>query len=100
MTFAGHWAGNSTVIGFDLRNEPCAHTRTPALWGGQGPTDIHAMYEAVGNAILEVNPDALIICESIINYKLDAYEGGEHRADQSSSATSSPSAATGGPGAA
>lgn len=75
VTFARHWAANPTVIGFDLRNEPCAHTRTPALWGGQGPTDIHAMYEAVGNAILAVNPDALIICEAVINYKTGAYEG-------------------------
>ena len=75
VTMAKHWAGNSTVIGFDLRNEPCAHTSTPALWGGSGPTDIHAMYQNVGNAVLAVNPDALIICESIINYKIDAYEG-------------------------
>ncbi len=75
VMFARHWAGNATVIGFDLRNEPCAHTRTPALWGGHGPTDIHAMYESVGNAILKVNPDALIICEAVINYKQDAYEG-------------------------
>ena len=74
-TFANRWAGNSTVIGFDIRNEPCAHTSTPALWGGKGPTDIHAMYESVGNAILAVNPDALIICEAVINYKTGAYEG-------------------------
>jgi endoglucanase len=75
VAFARHWASNSTVIGFDLRNEPCAHTLTPALWGGKGPTDIHAMYESVGNAILAVNPDALIICEGVINYKTGAYEG-------------------------
>jgi len=75
VTMAKHWTGNPTVIGFDLRNEPCAHTSTPALWGGNGPTDIHAMYERVGDAVLAVNPDALIICESIINYKIDAYEG-------------------------
>ena len=75
VTFARHWAGDSTVIGFDLRNEPCAHTATPALWGGNGPTDIHAMYQAVGNAILAVNPDALIICEAVINYRTGAYEG-------------------------
>jgi len=75
VTMAKHWAGNSTVIGFDLRNEPCAHTSTPALWGGGGTTDIHAMYQNVGNAVLSVNPDALIICESIINYKTDSYEG-------------------------
>jgi hypothetical protein len=75
VTFAKHWAGNSTVIGFDIRNEPCAHTKTPALWGGKGPTDIHAMYEAVGNAILAVNPNVLIICEAVINYKIGAFQG-------------------------
>ncbi len=75
VKFAKRWAGESTVIGFDIRNEPCAHTSTPALWGGGGPSDIHAMYESVGNAILAVNPDALIICESVINYKTGAFEG-------------------------
>jgi endoglucanase len=75
VEFAKHWTGNSTVIGFDIRNEPCAHTSTPAVWGGGGPRDIHSMYEAVGNKILEVNPDALIICEAVINYKKGAYEG-------------------------
>jgi len=75
VTFARRWAGNRTVIGFDLRNEPCAHTATPALWGGGGPTDIRAMYQDVGNRVLTVNPDALIICESVINYKINAYEG-------------------------
>ncbi len=75
VKFAKHWAGNRTVIGFDLRNEPCAHTSTPAVWGGNGPTDIRAMYESVGNAIQRVNPDALIICEGVINYKTGAYEG-------------------------
>ena len=75
VTFAKRWAGNPTVIGFDIRNEPCAHTATPALWGGGGPTDIHGMYEDVGNAILAVNPDALIICEAVINYKTGAFEG-------------------------
>jgi aryl-phospho-beta-D-glucosidase BglC (GH1 family) len=75
VNFAKHWAGDSTVIGFDIRNEPCAHTSTPAVWGVGGPRGIHAMYEAVGNAILAVNPDALIICEAVINYKKGAYEG-------------------------
>ena len=75
VTMAKHWAGNDTVIGFDIRNEPCAHTATPALWGGGGPTDIHVMYQDVGNAILAVNPDALILCESVINYRTDSYEG-------------------------
>ncbi len=75
VAFARHWSGDSTVIGFDLRNEPCAHTKTPALWGGGGPTDIHAMYQAVGNAVLAANPDALIICEAVIDYRIGAFEG-------------------------
>jgi aryl-phospho-beta-D-glucosidase BglC (GH1 family) len=75
VKFAKHWDGNLTVIGFDIRNEPCAHTSTPAIWGGNGPTDIRAMYQSVGNAILAVNPDALIICEAVINYERGAYEG-------------------------
>ncbi|MGH7969080.1 MAG: glycoside hydrolase family 5 protein, partial [Limisphaerales bacterium] len=75
VAFAKHWAGNSTVIGFDIRNEPCAHTSTPAVWGVGGPRDIRVMYEAVGNAIQAVNPDALILCEAVINYKTGAYEG-------------------------
>ena len=77
VMFARHWAGNSTVIGFDIRNEPCAHTKTPALWGGKGPTDIHAMYETVGNGILAVNPDALIICEAVIMVGLGLPDGAE-----------------------
>jgi aryl-phospho-beta-D-glucosidase BglC (GH1 family) len=75
VTFAKMWAGNPTVIGFDIRNEPCAHTKTPALWGGGGPTDIHAMYERVGDAVLKVDPGALIICEAVINYNIGSYEG-------------------------
>jgi endoglucanase/chitinase len=75
VAFAKHWAGNPTVVGFDIRNEPCAHTSTPALWGGGGPTDIHAMYERVGDAVQAVDPGALIICESVINYNVDSYEG-------------------------
>lgn len=76
VAFARHWAGDATVIGFDLRNEPCAHyKKSPPVWGGGGPTDIHAMYQDVGNAILAVNPQALIICEAVINYQTGAYEG-------------------------
>ena len=75
-TFAKRWAGNPTVIGFDIRNEPCAHYKKfPPVWGGDGPDDIHAMYQDVGNAILKVDPGVLIICEGIINYETGAYEG-------------------------
>jgi endoglucanase len=69
-TLAKRYAGNSTVIGFDLRNEP--HTPTGdtyaqgATWGtGDQNTDVRLAYEQAGNAILANDPNALIFCEGI-----------------------------------
>lgn len=70
LRFARQYAGNPTVIGFDLHNEP--HTGN---WGQGGPTDIWAMFVDVGNAIGAVNPDALIICEPLQKYRGEAPEG-------------------------
>ena len=67
VSFARLWAGNPTVIGFDLDNEPTSAGNIN--WGMGGPTDIHAMCTDVGNAILTVNPGALIICEGPIEYR-------------------------------
>src|SRR5258708_28335003 len=68
VAMAKRYAGNSTVIGFDLRNEP--HTPAGesysrgATWGTGNPnTDIRLAYERAGNAILTVDPHALIFCE-------------------------------------
>ncbi len=68
VTIAERYAGNSTVIGFDLRNEP--HTPAGesysqgATWGTGNPqTDVRLAYERAGNAILTVDPHALIFCE-------------------------------------
>ncbi len=68
VTLAKRYAGNTTVIGFDLRNEP--HTPAGdtyaqgATWGtGDSSTDVRLAYEQAGNAILAVNPNALIFCE-------------------------------------
>ena len=70
VTLAKRYAGNPTVIGFDLRNEP--HTPAGdtyaqgATWGtGVAATDIRLAYEQAGNAILAVDPNALIFCEGI-----------------------------------
>ncbi len=70
VTLARRYAGNPTVVGFDLRNEP--HTPTGdtyaqgATWGTGGTTtDVRLAYEQAGNAILAVNPNALIFCEGI-----------------------------------
>jgi aryl-phospho-beta-D-glucosidase BglC (GH1 family) len=61
VALAARYAGNATVIGFDLHNEPNSLGRI--VWGGGGPTDILAMFTSVGNAIQAVDPGALIICE-------------------------------------
>lgn len=62
VTVARRYKGNTTVIGFDLDNEPLERPGA-ATWGGGGPRDIHAAYTRAGNAIQAVNSDALIICE-------------------------------------
>ena len=43
-------------------------------WGGGGPTDIHAMYQTVGNAIQAVDPGALIIAEGPISIPLENFD--------------------------
>ncbi len=69
-TLAKRYAGNPTVVGFDLRNEP--HTPTGdtyaqgATWGTGDPnTDVRLAYEQAGNAILAADPSALIFCEGV-----------------------------------
>ena len=73
VTLATMFASDPTVIGFDLRNEP--HTpegdtyAEGATWGtGNTATDIRLAYEQAGDAILAVDPDALIFCEGISEY--------------------------------
>jgi endoglucanase len=70
VTVAKHYAGNSTVIAFDLDNEPLvlgSHA-TPIMWGTKGPTDILKMWEEVGSAIEAADPGVLIAGECPINY--------------------------------
>ncbi len=75
------FAGNPTVIGFDLRNEP--HTPAGdtyaqgATWGtGDTTTDVRLAYEQAGNAILAVDPNALIFCEGISEFPDASASGG------------------------
>lgn len=67
---AKHYVGNSTVIAFDLDNEPLVlgKNSTPINWGGGGPTDILQMFEEVGSAIEAADPGVLIVGECPINY--------------------------------
>ncbi|MGE3623650.1 MAG: cellulase family glycosylhydrolase [Bdellovibrionales bacterium] len=65
---AQHYAGNDTVIGYDIRNEPLAYGGM-CTWGdGNINTDIRLMYQRVGNAIQAVDPHKLIIVEGPQNY--------------------------------
>jgi endoglucanase len=67
---ASHYAGNTTVIGADLHNEP----HSPACWGcGDTSTDWRLAAERAGNAILSVNSNWLIIVEGIDSYNGDGY---------------------------
>jgi endoglucanase len=81
VTLAKLFAGNPTVIGFDLRNEP--HTPSGstyaqgATWGtGDPATDVRLAYEDAGNAILGADPNALIFCEGIGEFPDSAATGG------------------------
>jgi len=58
---AARYAGNPTVIGADLHNEP----HGPATWGDGSANDWRLAAERAGNAILAVNPNWLIIVEGI-----------------------------------
>src|SRR5258708_9682576 len=59
---AGRYRGNDAVVGADLSNEP----QGAATWGDDNPaTDWRLAAERAGNAILDVNPDWLIIVEGI-----------------------------------
>jgi endoglucanase len=69
-TVAKRYAGNTTVIGFDLRNEP--HTPAGvayaqgATWGSGDPnTDVRLAYQNAGNAVLAADPNALVFVEGI-----------------------------------
>jgi aryl-phospho-beta-D-glucosidase BglC (GH1 family) len=70
LTLAKTFSGNSTVVGFDLDNEPTpGPSGTNGInWGQGGPDDIQAMYTSVGNAVEAADPGALIIAEGILEY--------------------------------
>ncbi|WP_021597583.1 glycoside hydrolase family 5 protein [Actinomadura welshii] len=67
---ARHYAGDTTVIGADLHNEP----HSPACWGcGDQARDWRLAAERAGNAILAANPNWLIIVEGVNDHEGDNY---------------------------
>ena len=91
-TLAKRYKSNPTVIGFDLRNEP--HTNGPGPWTlkaylkqgatwGKYPsklwnpaTDWAAAATKAGNALLAINPHALIFVEGVELYPSPTIKGG------------------------
>ncbi len=67
---AAHYAGNPTVIGADLFNEPHADGTDPngtgACWGcGDTARDWRLAAGRIGNAVLATNPNWLILVEGV-----------------------------------
>lgn len=58
---ARRYASNPAVVGIDLHNEP----HGPATWGDGSANDWRLAAERAGNAVLEANPDLLIIVEGV-----------------------------------
>jgi len=70
QALARRYAGNTTVIGADLHNEPHAEGTNPnatgACWGCDVPArDWRLAAERAGNAILSVQPNWLIFVEGV-----------------------------------
>ncbi len=70
---ARRYAGNTTVIGFDLRNEPHNANSGGACWDCGGANDWHLAAQRAGNAVLAVNPNLLIFVEGTDAYNNDYY---------------------------
>jgi endoglucanase len=67
---AARYKGDATVIGFDLHNEP----RNPACWGcGEVSLDWRLAAQRAGNAVLDVNPNLLIVVEGVELHKNQSY---------------------------
>jgi endoglucanase len=67
---ADHYKDNKLVIGGDLHNEP----RGQATWGdGNAKTDWRLAAEKAGNAILQKNPNWLIVVEGVDKVGDDSY---------------------------
>lgn len=69
VMLAERYKDNAFFIGADLNNEP----HDEATWGDDSVTDWKAAAETCGLAILDVNPDLLILVEGIEEYNGENY---------------------------
>ena len=72
-SLAQRYNNNTTVIGFDLRNEPHNAYSGGACWDCGGANDWHLAAARAGNAVLSVNPKLLIFVEGVDAYNNDYY---------------------------
>lgn len=83
---AARYAGNDTVIGYDLWNEPLSDwdasiRKAPATWGsGKRDHDIRRMYQEVGSAILAKDPGKLIFTACPATYSGRLIDGSHGQA--------------------
>lgn len=78
VALAHHFRGNSTVIGFDLRNEPHTVGAAGACWSCGGERDWHEAAERAGDAILAENANLLIFVEGVDQYEdTNSFWGGD-----------------------
>lgn len=73
VALARRYAGNATVIGFDLHNEPHQVAGRGACWDCGGANDWHRAAERAGNAVLAANPKLLLFVEGTDVYAGDSY---------------------------
>lgn len=74
VTLANRYKNNDAVIAMDLDNEPNGNYGQGCTWGNSHPlTDWNKAAERCGNAILDVNPNVLIMIEGIQTYNGDGY---------------------------
>lgn len=59
------YKSNPMMVGADLRNEVRDDRSFKANWGKGGPFDFHRVSEELGNRLLNINPDLLIIIEGL-----------------------------------
>ena len=56
---------NPMLVGADLRNEVRDDHEFKANWGRGGPFDFHRVSEELGNRLLNINPDLLLVFEGL-----------------------------------
>lgn len=81
VAMAKRYLDQPNVFAMDIKNEPHSSNGVEAKWGGTDPkTDWASACERIGNAILKVNPNVLIVVEGVTDQVWgDSIAGGLER---------------------